>query len=83
MSGLVQIRNVPAEARRILKARAAARGKSLNAYLLEMIDREVTRPTIEDVMKRAATRAESATATAVGALAAARAERDEELRPWA
>jgi plasmid stability protein len=79
MSGLVQIRNVPPEARRVLKARAAARGKSLNAYILEMIDREVARPTVEDVMARAAMRAETAAASAVEALAAARRERDEEL----
>jgi len=34
MASLLQIRNVPDEARRALKARAAARGESLNAYLL-------------------------------------------------
>jgi len=38
---LLQIRNVPDESRRVLKARAAARGESLNGYLLELIDREV------------------------------------------
>ena len=37
MNSLVQIRNVPEETRRALKARAAARGASLNAYLLELL----------------------------------------------
>src|SRR5674536_126086 len=43
MGSLLQIRDVPDEARRALKARAAARGQSLNAYLLDMINREVAR----------------------------------------
>jgi plasmid stability protein len=77
---LLQIRNVPDEARRALKARAAARGESLNAYLLEMIDREVARPTVGEVLDRAASRAERARASAAGPVAAARAERDEQFR---
>jgi len=80
VAGLVQIRNVPEETRRVLKARAAACGKSLNAYLLELINREVARPTVEEIMARAAKRAEPAAASAVDALAAARGERDDELR---
>lgn len=72
----LQIRNVPGEARRVLKARAAARGESLNAYLLEMINREVSRPTVAEVLQRA----ERASASAVGVLTAARAERDFQLR---
>jgi hypothetical protein len=73
---LLQVRNVPEEARRILKARAAARGESLNTYLLRMINREVARPTVAEVLERAARRAERATASAVETLGAARAERD-------
>ena len=75
----MQIRNVPEETRRILKARAAAHGKSLNAYLLELINREAARPTVEEVMERAAKRAEVARTSALDALAAARGERNEEL----
>jgi hypothetical protein len=81
MTTLLQVRNVPEEARRILKARAAARGESLNTYLLEMIKREVSRPTVAEVLERAARRAERASASAVDVLAAARAERDAELLP--
>ena len=79
MTALLQVRNVPEEARRILKARAAARGESLNTYLLEMIKREVSRPTVAEVLERAARRAEQASASAIDVLAAARAERDAEL----
>jgi len=80
MSSLLQVRGVPDEARRVLKARAASRGKSLNAYLLEVIEREVSRPTVAEVLQRAAQRAERASASAVDVLADARAAREEELR---
>lgn len=76
MASLLQIRDVPDDARRALKARAAALGKSLNSYLLEVIDREVTRPTVEDVLARAASRAERATASAMQVIDEARAERE-------
>lgn len=79
MGSLLQIRNVPEEARRGLKARAAARGQSLNAYLLDVIDREVNRPTVAEVLDRAAQRAERATASSVDVVAAARTERNNHL----
>lgn len=79
MASLLQIRNVPDDARRTLKARAAARGESLNAYLLEMINREVSRPTLAEVLDRAARRSERAPVSAAGVIAAARAEREQEL----
>lgn len=75
MSSLLQIRNVPDDARRVLKARAAARGESLNSYLLDLIQRDVRRPTVEDVLDRAAKRAERASASAVEVLDDARRER--------
>jgi len=78
MTSLLQIRGVPDEARRLLKARAATRGQSLNAYLLEIIESEVSRPTVAEVLQRAAQRAERATGSAVEALAGARAAREEE-----
>jgi len=79
MSSLLQVRDVPEEARRGLKARAAARGQSLNSYLLELIEREVSRPTVAEVLERAAQRAERATASAVDVVADDRAERDDDL----
>lgn len=79
MGSLLQVRDVPDDARRALKARAAARGQSLNAYLLDMISREVARPTVAEVLERAARRAERATASAVDVVGAARDDRDERL----
>lgn len=79
MSSLLQIRDVPEEARRGLKARAAARGQSLNAYLLEIIERETARPTVAEVLARAAQRAERANASAAEVVNAARGEREEQL----
>jgi predicted NAD-dependent protein-ADP-ribosyltransferase YbiA (DUF1768 family) len=80
MASLLQIRNVPDEARRALKARAAARGESLNAYLLDLIVREAARPTVAEVLGRAAQRAERAEASAVDVITAVRAEREEQLQ---
>lgn len=79
MSSLLQIRNVPEETRRVLKARAAARGESLNAYLLELVNREVARPTVGEVLERAARRAERADVSALDIVAAGRAEREDQL----
>ncbi|MDP9398432.1 MAG: hypothetical protein M3P96_11700 [Actinomycetota bacterium] len=76
MASLLQIRNVPDEARRVLKARAAARGESLNTYLLGLIQREVARPALQDVLDRAARRAERASVSAVDVLEEARGERE-------
>lgn len=79
MGSLLQIRDVPEKARRGLKSRAAARGQSLNAYLLDVIDREVSHPTVAEVLDRAAERAERAAASAADVIATARAQRDDEL----
>jgi antitoxin FitA len=79
MAGLVQIRNVPEQTRRVLKQRAAARGESLNTYLLGVLDAEVERPTVAEVLDRAARRSEQATASAVDAVRRERTERDDRL----
>ncbi len=80
MSSMLQIRNVPEDTRRALKARAATCGKSLNSYLLDLVVRDAERPTVADVLERASRRAERADASAVGLIAAGRAERDEQLQ---
>lgn len=76
---LLQIRNVPEEQRRLLKVRAAARGESVNTYLLDVISREVARPTVAEVLDRAARRAERAQGSALGAVDAERSVRDMQL----
>lgn len=80
MVSLLQIRNVPDGARRALKARAAARGESLNTYLLDVLEREAARPTVEEVLERAARRAERASASAIDVLEEARSEREGRVR---
>jgi plasmid stability protein len=52
MSSLIQIRNVSEETHERLKARAAAQGKSLNALMLEIVEREVEGPTLDEVLER-------------------------------
>lgn len=79
MASPLQVRDVPDVARRVLKARAASHGQSLNAYMLELINREVARPSVAEVLERAAQRAERATGSAVDGLDAARAEREQQL----
>ena len=73
MAGLVQIRNVPDEARQALKARAAARGESLNEYLLKLLIEESKTMTVREVLERAASRSERAKVSSVDII---RADRD-------
>jgi plasmid stability protein len=53
---MVQIRNVPAELHRKLKARAALAGMSLSDYLLAEIRELAARPTAAEVLERIASR---------------------------
>jgi len=46
MAKMIQIRNVPDDLHRKLKARAAEQGLSLSDYLLRLAEREAGRPTI-------------------------------------
>jgi antitoxin FitA len=75
MASLLQIRNVPDETRRALKARAAGRGESLNSYLLDVIAREVARPTVAEVLDRAARRAERVGGSSLDAVLGGRSDR--------
>ena len=56
MSRTVQIRDVPDDVHRELRARAAAAGLSLSAYLLAELTRVADRPPVADVLARAAAR---------------------------
>ncbi|MEO7118224.1 MAG: hypothetical protein ABIZ34_04550 [Candidatus Limnocylindrales bacterium] len=57
MTHSIQIRNVPEDVHRTLRARAAAAGQSLSDYLLADISRLAERPPVADVLLRAAGRA--------------------------
>lgn len=52
MPKMIQIRNVPEELHRTLKARAAMSGMSLSDYLLAELRRTAERPTREDLLAR-------------------------------
>lgn len=74
MPTMIQIRNVPNDLHRRLKARAAMAGVSLSDYLLNEIRRTAERPTLEDLRARLERR--SAVALSVPPAEAVRAERD-------
>jgi plasmid stability protein len=52
----IQVRNVPDDIHRTLRARAAEAGMSLSEYLLAEITRSARRPTIAQVLERAGRR---------------------------
>ena len=83
MSALIQIRNVPEETHERLKARAASQGKSLNSYMLELVERDVERPTFSEVVARIRAEGPLGTGTRGGEAAElirqAREERDAHL----
>lgn len=56
MTIMVQIRNVPDELARELKARAAARRQNLSDYLLGELEQIVATPSLDDLLARLATR---------------------------
>ena len=49
---MVQIRNVPSELHRRLKARAAIEGMSMSDYVLRELRKALDRPTREEVLDR-------------------------------
>jgi plasmid stability protein len=52
----VQIKNVPEDAHRVLRRRAADAGQSLQEYLLARLLEEARQPTLDEVLRRAAER---------------------------
>lgn len=50
----MQIRDVPDDLTRTMKARAAAEGQSLSEYLLRVLLREAERPTRAEVLRQIA-----------------------------
>lgn len=52
MAKMVQIRNVPDDIHRTMKARAARAGMSLSDYLLGEVRAVAARPTIEEIGER-------------------------------
>lgn len=52
MTRMIQIRNVPEDVHRTLKARAAGLGMSLSDYLLAEVSEIAERPTLEEMVAR-------------------------------
>ena len=73
MSKMIQLRHVPDELHRKLKARAALEGLSLSDYLLKEVQRAAERPTLAELRQRLARR--TPVATRVPPAKAVRAER--------
>jgi antitoxin FitA len=57
MSTMIQIRNVPDELHREVKARAARAGMSLSDYLMELLRRAAERPERDELLRRVRERA--------------------------
>ena len=74
MPKMIQLRHVPDDLHRKLKARAALEGLSLSEYLLQEVRRMAERPTLTELRQRLAQR--SPVVTRVSAASAVRAERD-------
>ncbi|MHB1467950.1 MAG: FitA-like ribbon-helix-helix domain-containing protein, partial [Solirubrobacteraceae bacterium] len=70
----IQVRNVPDEVHRTLRARAAASGMSLSDYALRELERVAEKPPLADLLARARSRAGGATGEAI--IAAVRSGRD-------
>ena len=56
MSKMLQLRHVPQDLHRKLKARAALAGLSLSDYLLQEVRRVAERPTVDELRSRLAHR---------------------------
>jgi hypothetical protein len=56
MSRMIQLRHVPDELHRKLKARAALEGLTLSDYLLREVQRAAERPTLAELRQRLAQR---------------------------
>ena len=74
MPKMIQLRHVPDELHRKLKARAALEGLSLSEYLLQEVRRIAARPTLDELRHRLAQR--PPVTTRVPTAKAVRAERD-------
>jgi hypothetical protein len=75
---LIQIRDVPEALRDELARKAAASGRSMQAYLLGELTKIAERPSMAEIVRRAQARAEASgsTVTMDDAVAAVRAARD-------
>lgn len=74
MPKMIQLRHVPDDVHRKLKARAALAGLSLSDYLLQEVRRVAERPTVQELRTRLAGR--TPISTRISPARAVRAERE-------
>ena len=74
----LQVRDVPEDVSRVLKARAAKSGQSLSEYVLTELKRMASRPTIEELTDRI--RARDGIDPGIPAAEIIREDRDDETR---
>ncbi|GJG85421.1 hypothetical protein tb265_06020 [Gemmatimonadetes bacterium T265] len=80
MPKMIQVRNVPDAAHRLLKSRAAGMGLTLSEYVLRSAVRAAETPTDEEILARfAALEPVHSEESSVEVLHAVRAERDAQL----
>ena len=72
----LQIRNVPDDLHRRLKARAAQRGQSLSEYAIEILRRAADTPTVEELTERMRSRSPAGDASTAEVVALIRSDRD-------
>lgn len=81
MAKMIQVRNVPDRLHRELTRRARTRGQSLTAFVEEILEREVSRPTKESIVARIREREPLELAvSAADVIASGREERERHLR---
>ncbi len=56
MAKMIQVRNVPDRLHRALLKRAKQRGQTLTDYIQDLLEREVSRPSAEELFERIASR---------------------------
>jgi plasmid stability protein len=79
--GAIQVKDVPEELHEALRRRAVQEGMTLADYVLDLIRRDLGLPSRREWLERLATRepVDIDRDTVVGALHAARAERDDQI----
>jgi antitoxin FitA len=73
---LVQVRDIPEETLRALKAQAAGRGLTLSAYLRDELSRLAARPTNAEIIQRLARRSRRGGPTVADTVAEIRKTRE-------
>lgn len=82
MPVMIQVRNVPDELHRKIKARAALEGLSLSDYVLRELERAASYPTSEELLARIRALPPIEGVDAAEALREAREERERQMDEW-